>query len=648
MKKSLFVFIVLLSCLFIMTPPCYASDLLEELPTMKNYTAQRISSYDRKGGNKDFLSDTTGTATLAEIEGSGAITHIWVTINSGEEYHLRKLVLRIYWDGEENPSVESPIGDFFGIGHGTYYHFHSKPISIGTARGMNCFWFMPFEKSAKITLTNEGEKPINSFYYYIDYRLYDKDDKGTTDKIRDMGKFHAKYNQQMPTIKGKDYLILSAAGKGHYVGCNLSIELNSKGWWGEGDDKIYIDDDTSPTMNGTGSEDYFCGAWGYGDSFYSLYFGCPLRGKSLPGALWNVYRYHIEDPIPFTKSIKVMIEAIHQDRPENPPDNYSSVAYWYQIEPHTEFAQLPPANERLPKPKKAALSLKLTDVVEAENLPVLSYSENDKYTIQDMSGFAGLWSNEKQLWFIGDDIGDYFVVEANIKEKGEYIVDGYFTKSYDYCMFDVYIDKKKLNNITIDGFSDSTAHSGKITLGTVKLSEGSHKIKFVVEGKNPKSKGYLIGVDCFKFNRVERETEPEVIIIDDLDVATDFYIEGKWNRGEGGQDYAGDVTWAVKGNGESKAFWRPRLPKSGRYSVYIWYGADPVNDHATNAPFIVKYKGGEETFAINLKKNYGKWNYIGEFKFKKGSSGYVMTSNDANGNVLADAVKFVYKKNKKQ
>ncbi|MCX6999542.1 MAG: DUF2961 domain-containing protein [Candidatus Sumerlaeota bacterium] len=638
MKKTVWLYVSLSFSLFLIVQPGYSDGLLESLPVMKNYKAGRVSSYDRTGFNHDFLSNTTGTVTLAEIEGPGAITHVWVTIASREKYHLRKLVLRMYWDGETSPSVESPIGDFFGLGHGTYYHFQSRPISIGTENGMNCFWFMPFEKSAKVTLTNEGDLPIKCFYYYIDYRTYDKGDAGVLAQMGNMGKFHAGYRQQMPTHISEDYEILSATGRGHYVGCNLSIELNQPGWWGEGDDKIYIDGDTSPTLNGTGSEDYFCGAWGYGDAFYSLYFGCPLRGKGAPGSLWNVYRYHLEDPIPFTRSINVTIEALHGGAETDPGNNYSSVAYWYQSEPHAPFAPLPPVNERLPRGGGERI-LEITGAIEAENLPLLSKSKDTICKAQDMSPFPDLWSKDKQLWFIGKKAGDNFTLGFDTDEKGEYYLEGYFTKANDYGCFDVYLDGKRLNKFTIDGYNSRIINSGKIKLGRARLSQGRHQLKFVLTGKSKSSKGYMIGVDCLVFENVEKEDK--VLLVDNRDVASYFTTEGDWIIGSGGQDYAGNVHWAQKGDGRSKAFWRPEFPRSGKYTVYIWYGADPVNDHASNAPFIIKHKKGMDRFTVNLKTNFGKWNPLGEFYFKKGYSGYVMTSNDANGNVLADAVKFV-------
>ena len=633
-----------ITCLLIGTLINTCAARLDALPLLEDYTSHRISSYDRGGGNADCLSGTTGTVTLAEIAGPGAITHIWFTINSDEQYHLRKLVLRMYWDGETMPSVESPIGDFFGLGHGIYYHYYSEPISIGTSKGLSCFWLMPFSRSAKITLTNEGEETVKSFYYYIDYRQYDEGSTGIANALNSMGRFHAWYNQQMPTIKDEDYTILDAGGSGKYVGCNLSIELNSDGWWGEGDDKIYIDNDTTPTLIGTGSEDYFCGAWCYGEPFYSPYFGCPLRGRHAKGALWNVYRYHIQDPIAFKQSIKVDIEAIHSNNPQDPPDNYSSVAYWYQNEPHKPFPDFPSANERLPR--QEALMLEITEPLEAEDLPVVAASRRSEYSPQGMSTFMGIWSNNTQLFFRGNAIGDSITLEFDIPEKGLYELLAYFTLSYDYAIFDVFVNKHKINKYPIDGYYITPIHSRLMNLGEIKLNKGKHTIKFIARGANPHSTGYFIGIDCFKFLKIEEKPKTDEIIVDNRDSRDWFTTEGSWNVGVGGEDYDKDVSWAVKGTGDSTAIWQPVLPESGTYRVFMWHGADPNNDHATNAPVTIKHKKGEETITVNFKEDYGQWNLLGEYKFKKGSDNYVKISNDADGNVLADAVKFVRKSRK--
>ena len=313
-------------------------DLLKDLGKSQDYRGRRVSSYDRSGGNRDSIVIEPGkTAVLAEIDGPGAIHHIWATI-AAEPFYGRKIVLRVYWDGERSPSVEAPVGDFFGVGHGLNRNFASLPIVCSSeGRARNAYWYMPFRKSCRVTATNEGARAVDAFYYYIDYRELDDLPEGTP-------YFHAQYRQDFPP--GRDsYLLLAAEGAGHYVGCNLSVFQRAMGWWGEGDDVFKIDGEVRPSLHGTGSEDYFSDAWGMREG-QSLFYGCPLQEEDFQaGSKATVYRFHIPDPVPFRRSIEVAIEHGHaNDR----ADFLSSVAYWYQVEPHRPFPRLARVEDRLP------------------------------------------------------------------------------------------------------------------------------------------------------------------------------------------------------------------------------------------------------------------------------------------------------------
>ena len=314
-------------------------DLLEGLGRKQDYRSRRVSSYDRSGGNRDSIVIGPGkTAVLAEIDGPAAIHHIWTTI-AAEPFYGRKIVLRIYWDGEKSPSVEAPIGDFFGVGHGLNRNFVSLPITCSSeGRARNCYWFLPFRKSCRITVENEGTRAVDAFYYYVDYREL-------AGLPADTPYFHAQYRQDFPPEKDRNYLLLAAEGTGHFVGTNLSVLQRSLGWWGEGDDMIRVDGENRPSLHGTGSEDYYSDAWGMREG-QSPFYGCPLQEEDFQaGSKAAVYRFHIPDPVPFTKSIQVSIEHGHaNDR----RDYLSSVAYWYQTEPHRAFPDLPPVAKRLP------------------------------------------------------------------------------------------------------------------------------------------------------------------------------------------------------------------------------------------------------------------------------------------------------------
>jgi len=215
---------------------------------------------------------------------------------------------------------------------------------------------MPFPSHAKITVTNEGQRKVNAFYFNIDYRAYAKP------LPADTLYFHAQYRQGTPNkaikgnglnLKGEDnYVWMNATGRGHFAGVTMSVLENADGWWGEGDDMFFVDGETLPSINGTGSEDYFLGAWDFGGKPFAYgLFGAPVVGQERAGARWSVYRFHLDSPIPFTKSLRATIEhGTANDR----ADNYYSVAYWYQTEPHAAFPPLPPVNERLPELHPAA------------------------------------------------------------------------------------------------------------------------------------------------------------------------------------------------------------------------------------------------------------------------------------------------------
>jgi hypothetical protein len=339
------------------------SPLLSGLTSPHDYIQKRASSYDRTGGNDDFYKiPAGGTISLLDASGPGIVTHIWITIASPEQYHLKKLVLRMYWDDEASPSVEAPIGDFFGLGLGDYFQFDSIPLSVAPDKALNCFFSMPFRKRARITVTNQGGEGVDAFYFNIDYQALHHD------LPADTMYFHAQYRQATPAkgwtnqwesndapavnekknLDGENnYVWLEATGQGHFVGVTMSVLQNQDGWWGEGDDMFFVDGEKLPSINGTGSEDYFLGAWDFGGHPFSYaLFGAPVVGTEFAGSRSSVYRFHLDSPIPFTKSLRATIEHGHANHRS---DNFFSVAYWYQKEPHAAFPALPSVEQRLPR-----------------------------------------------------------------------------------------------------------------------------------------------------------------------------------------------------------------------------------------------------------------------------------------------------------
>lgn len=354
---------------------------LSHLPQLKNYRSKKISSWDRTGGNRDFVVINKGeTRTLAEIQGAGCITHIWMTVACEDLLYPRKLLLRMYWDNEETPSVEAPLGDFFGVGHGQVSHFISAPLAMITSASphnnraaFNCFFPMPFERAARIEVQNDCDRDVYAFFFQISYEEYDT-------LAPDLARFHAQWRREnstqgwggfavndpypafrlnvpeplwdTPNLDGaENYVMLETEGQGHFVGCNLSVHnLTNKSftWFGEGDEMIFVDGEPfPPSIHGTGTEDYFGSAFGFPGKFSAPLFGVSLAGSTNDwSGKWTMYRYHLESPIAFTRSLRVTIEHGHaNDR----SDDYASVAYWYQAEPHKSFPPMLTVQERMPR-----------------------------------------------------------------------------------------------------------------------------------------------------------------------------------------------------------------------------------------------------------------------------------------------------------
>ena len=324
--------------------------------------------------------DSGQTASLARFDGAGCLRHLWITARTEEAHCLRRLVLRAYWDGEEEASVETPLGDFCGVGHAAVSNYWSQPLNMVTGgfaerknrAAMNCFFPMPFASQARITIENQGQHPVSHLYYYVAAERY-------AELPSEALRFHAQWRRQNPTpprltlrrdrspqewlqqvesLRNRDgrnnYVLLEAEGRGHYVGCTLSIDhvnpVPGNPWFGEGDDMIFIDGDSSPTLRGTGTEDYFGAAWGFPagrncSPYQAVSLAGPTAGSAPWSGKWSLVRLHVQDPVLFRRSIRVTIEHGHANVHAN---DYSSVAYWYQEEPHATHPPLPPVERRLP------------------------------------------------------------------------------------------------------------------------------------------------------------------------------------------------------------------------------------------------------------------------------------------------------------
>ena len=288
------------------------------------------------------------TVTLAEIAGPGIIQHIWFTVADRTEagdYVLRDLVLRFYWDGASQASVEAPVGDFFCNGHARRSNVNAQAVSVHPSGGFNCYWPMPFQQSCRVTLENQHAGPIPYLFYQVDYSEVDELPPETA-------YFHAQWRRTNPQPLGQDYTILETSGSGVYVGTYLAwTQLGSPDWWGEGEVKFYIDGDQEwPTICGTGTEDYFGGAWAFGETYSGIYLGYPLweQSEGKP-PLHGLYRFHVLDSIRFEENLRVTVQDIgNSDGLFERSDDISSVAFWYQKLPQADFPALPPREERWP------------------------------------------------------------------------------------------------------------------------------------------------------------------------------------------------------------------------------------------------------------------------------------------------------------
>ncbi len=467
--------------------------MLNGLPTIKDYQAMRNSSSDTnwEDGNNDARPIPAGeTLVLADLKGPGKIVHIWFTIASNERYYGKKLVLKMYWDEEPTPSVEVPINDFFCQGHGIDMNVNSLPIRVSAdGRARNSYFVMPFNKSARVEVTNEGKENVGALYWYIDWQKHKRLSPNTA-------YFHAKYRQEFPCVSGKDYLILDAEGTGHYIGCNLSVRCTEPGWWGEGDDRFYIDGEEKPSIMGTGTEDFFCDAWGI-KKMDGLFYGCPLMEGLETNNKTTAYRFNIQDPVPFTKSLKVTIEHkgahIMEDQTWNGyterADDFSSVAYWYQIEPHKEFTKMPPVNQRI----YSALGIE----IEGESMIPSAEFKGGGLGTQDLAG----WSGGKQLFFTPLDQDASLKLKFNVSKPAIYSVYLVPTKSWDYGIYDILINGNLVKR-NIDFYMDSVTLSKPVSLGNLDLSAGEHTIEFVCKGKNTLSEGFYFGFDLIELIEV--------------------------------------------------------------------------------------------------------------------------------------------------
>jgi len=441
------------------------------------------SSTDPTGGNDDRRPIAPGeTLVLVDHHGAGVVRRWWVTIAPRDDVEiLRNLIVRCFWDDEELPSVEVPVTDFFGMGFGEWKDYISLPLNM-TSGGYNSYWPMPFHRHARITVENRSTKPVASFYYNIDIRTYDRLSK-------DALYFHAQFRQTR-TETGLPVTILDAKGRGHYVGTLLSMqpERGSNISYLEGDERIFVDGESTPSIVGTGTEDYFSSGWYYITGEYSApYHGVTIKDEE--GGRINTYRWHIEDPIPFKTSLLFQIE--HGWTNSAPGVDYASVAYWYQTHPHAPFPPLP----------RNLVPLRLSEpTIEAESLIDRATVTGGELHVRDMTSFDGHWGGDAQLWWVDATVGDRLTLPLLAPDARSYEIMGFFTRGEDYGIVRLYVNGKPVGAL-MDGFAKSVEPTGPILFGQVALKAGENELVVELVGKDVRatgnSNGYLVGIDGF-------------------------------------------------------------------------------------------------------------------------------------------------------
>lgn len=496
-------------------PSLFGGQDLDGLMKLKPGRSRAVTSTDPSfTGNADRVKYIAPgeTRVLADLKGPAVIRHIWLTFNDARPNWLEaggsaapdEIVLRMYWDGAKEPAVEAPLGDFFGAGFGKRLELISVPVQVEAGGdGYNCFWPMPFFKRGLVTVTNESAKNVRSFYFHIDYT----EDPGLP---RDTAYFCAQYNQAFPEKLGRDYLIADLAGKGQYVGTVMSARSRSPQWFGEGDARFYVDGETKPSIQGTGTEDYFLMAWGMTVGLYP-YFGCTYISPDIEavGTEYCMYRWHIADPIRFEKSLRFEIEHtgwMSADETESGKveghvereDDIATVGFWYQAGEPKRFTSLPPlAERRFPN---------LDIIVEGKTLAAAS--KKFRGTAELQKGYD--WTGEGQVFFrpTGDRPGLEVTFDVAKEEYRALVLR--MTYAADYGAYKIFLDGK---NVPLAEDGSVTAESAAfdfysrdlevkdVDLGSFKLAPGKHTLRFEGAGRNALSTGNYLGLDSVRLRQ---------------------------------------------------------------------------------------------------------------------------------------------------
>jgi hypothetical protein len=436
--------------------------------------------------------------TVATLKGARAITHMRVKLDlptaPADRDLLRQLCLQISWDGEKQPSVWAPLGDFFGTADGAN-RYQSYTLGLTDDGWWYCNWYMPFGREAKIQLVNDGNQTVRRVTFEIGHAPL-------AQPPQQLARFHAKWHRDafLPTEPDRqiDWPVVKTKGRGRFVGMMLHIWNPRGGWWGEGDEKFFVDGEKFPSTFGTGSEDYFGYAWSDAGLFQHAFHNQTHNDGNSRGHI-SVNRWQIPDNVPFHTGFEGDIEKYYSNQR---PTLYAAMAYWYLAAGGEDPYQTAPLNERVGYwvPVEAA---KVKGVIEGESLKILSKTGGDPQE-QDLTGFGGSWSNDAHLWWINAKPGDKLVLALPVAKSGKYKLGMQLTKAPDYGIVQLYLDDQKVND-PFDLYHSSVSPTGLIPFGEHQLTAGQHKIMVEILGANDKAiKNYMCGLDYVKLEPVAR------------------------------------------------------------------------------------------------------------------------------------------------
>ena len=430
------------------------------------------------------------TATLMELRGPRAITAIRGDMSVPEDIEeqravLREVVLKITWDGEKSPSVWAPAGDFFGTAPGIN-EYHSFPMGMDLEDGVYSLWYMPFARSARVELVNSGTVPRTVSCQVTHAPL--------SRPVEQLGRFHCKWHRDAflpaePERRAIDWTMLKTTGRGRFVGVMLHVWNPRGGWWGEGDEKFFVDGEKFPSTIGTGSEDYFGYAWCTAQIFHRAFHNQTIASGNRGHV--SVNRWHIGDNVPFQTSFEAAIEKYY---PNRKPTLYAATAYWYQAPGGEDPYEPAPLKQRWGYCTAPAV-YRIKGAIEGERMKVLARTGGVTQQ-QGMDPFPrGKWSGLAHLWWTRAKVGDKLTLALPVEQAGKYELAAVLTKARDYGIVQLSLDGKKVGE-AVDLYDSDVVNTPPISLGTHELSEGAHKLTVEITGANPKAvKSHMFGLD---------------------------------------------------------------------------------------------------------------------------------------------------------